>query len=174
MPQSIAHRVFKIFAWILGVIVFLALATLTRVDRMDYQEMDYYHDTMAHLDTLTIQSSEGTTWTAGWSSVNATPDRPAKLVGYRPRGKYLYVQDSSFVKTLIIGNGKSNVAFLNYELMIIHPTFITASKKRLQKRIYPLITCISQLPIPIVEWGVYSRLVGKLALGAKMKTSSNY
>lgn len=168
MPKSIAHRVFRIFAWILGVIVFLALATLTRVDRMDYQEMDYYHDTMAHLDTVPLQSSEGTTWIAGWSSANATPERPAKLVGYKPRGRYQFVQDSSFVKTLIIGNGKSNVAFLNYELMIIHPYLHHSIKEAIAKENLPLDHIYFTATHTHSGMGGYiPGLVGKLALGGK-------
>ncbi|WP_373494235.1 alkaline ceramidase [Aquiflexum sp.] len=168
MPKSIAHRIFRLFAWILGIIVFLALATLTRVDWMDYKEMDYYYETMAHLDTLPIQSSEGATWLAGWSSVNATPDSPAKLVGYKPRGKYQFVQDSSFVKTLVVGNGISNVAFLNYELMIVHPFLHQKIQEAIEKENLPLDYIYFTATHTHSGMGGYiPGLVGKLALGGK-------
>jgi hypothetical protein len=50
-----------------------------------------------------------------------TPDQAAELVGYSPRGPYTFVQDSSHVKALMLSNGKSSVAWLNYELLIVHP-----------------------------------------------------
>lgn len=121
MPRTTAQKIFRIFGWIFGVIVFLALATLTKIDWRDYKEMDYYLETVANLNSLNLESSEGGIWLAGWSAVNATPAKPAKLLGYKPRGRYEFVQDSSFVKTMVISNGKSTVAFLNYELMIVHP-----------------------------------------------------
>ena len=121
MPRTTAQRIFRIFGWTFGVIVFLALTTLTRIDWRDYREMEYYQETVAHLDTMSINSSQGEIWLAGWASTNTTPSTPAKLVGYKPRGRYQFVQDSSFVKTMVISNGKSTVAFLNYELMIVHP-----------------------------------------------------
>ncbi|MCS4433692.1 neutral/alkaline non-lysosomal ceramidase N-terminal domain-containing protein [Aquiflexum gelatinilyticum] len=121
MPRPIAQRIFRVFGWTFGIVVFLALATLTRIDWRDFKEMDYYQETVARLDSLNFESSEGEIWLAGWSSVNATPSSPAKLVGYKPRGRYEFVLDSSFVKAMVISNGKSTVAFLNYELMIVHP-----------------------------------------------------
>jgi hypothetical protein len=42
-------------------------------------------------------------------------------VGYSPRGPYTFVQDSSHVKALTLSNGKSSIAWLNYELLIVHP-----------------------------------------------------
>lgn len=168
MPKSIAHRMFRLFAWILGVIVFLALATLTRVDWRDYKEMEYYHDTMAHLDTLPIQSTQGATWLAGWSSVNATPDRPAKLVGYKPRGRYQFVQDSNFVKSLVVSNGISNVAFLNYELMIVHPYLHQRVNEAIAKEELPLDHIYFTATHTHSGIGGYiPGIIGKLALGGK-------
>lgn len=132
MARTKAQKVFRIFGWTFGVLVFLALTMLTRIDWRDYKELDYYHETLAHLDSLNIESSSGQIWLAGWASINATPPTPAKLAGYKPRGRYQFVQDSSYVKTLVISNGNSTVAFLNYELMIVHP--------HLQKRITKAIS----------------------------------
>jgi hypothetical protein len=136
MQRKIAHKVFKTFAWIFGVVVFLALATLTKVDWRDYRDMEYYDQTMSHLDTLKYKNKKGDIWLAGWSSLNVTPSTPAKLLGYKPRGKYQFVQDSSFVKSLVIGNGNSTVAIVNYELMIVHPFLQEQINTAIKKRIY--------------------------------------
>ena len=113
---SLPKKIFKVFAWVVGVLVVLALVLFTRVDRKDYHLEEYYLHTMGQLDTLNLHPTSGSTWLAGWSKVNATPQTPAKLLGYRPRGRYDFVEDSSFVRSLIVGNGRQKVAFVNYEL----------------------------------------------------------
>jgi len=167
MPRTKAHRIFRIFGWTFGVVVFLALTTLTRIDWRDYKEMDYYQETVAHLDTMDLVSSSGEIWLAGWASINSTPATPAKLLGYKPRGRYQFVQDSSFVKTMVISNGNSTVAFLNYELMIVHPYL----KERISQAIQE-----SGLPLDNIYFtaththsgigGHIPGLLGKLAFGS--------
>lgn len=166
MQRKIAHKVFRTFAWILGVLVFLALATFTKVDWRDYKDMEYYHETMSHLDTLEYVSKKGDVWRAGWSSVNVTPSSPAKLLGYKPRGKYQFVQDSSFVKSLVIGNGNSTVAFVNYELMIVHPFLQEQINNAIKKENLPLdYVYFTATHTHSGLAGYIPGLVSKLALG---------
>lgn len=121
MSRTYLQRIFRTLAWILGILFFVGMFLITRVDRKPYQEMDYYQKTMTHLDTLSLAESKGPFWKVGWSKVNATPDTPVSLVGYKPRGKYEFVQDSSYIRSIVVSNGQSQIAFLNYELMIVHP-----------------------------------------------------
>jgi hypothetical protein len=65
--------------------------------------------------------------------VNVTPAQPAELVGYSPRGPYTFVQDSSHVKALTLSNGKSSIAWLNYELLIVHPQLADQVRAGVQK-----------------------------------------
>ena len=116
MPQ-----ILRVFAWVLGILLLLGIATLTTVDRSPVQERSYYQSTFADLDSSTWSSSSSSHWLGGWASVNVTPTQPAELVGYSPRGPYAFVQDSSHVKALSLSNGKSSIAWLNYELLIVHP-----------------------------------------------------
>lgn len=122
MNQPTLQKFLRVIAWILGVLLFLVLAIFTRVDRRPLHEMEYYHQTMAALDSASAIHSYGEAWLAGWSKVNMTPPEPVNLVGYKPRGPYTFVQDSSYVRALSIGNGENTVTLLSYELMIIHPT----------------------------------------------------
>jgi len=164
--KSLLRKSLRSIAWILGTIAILFLLTITWVDWGDYREKDYYTEMMSHLQELQFNSSESDIWMAGWSSINATPEQPAALVGYRPRGNYEFVLDSSFVKALVLGNGKMNVAILNYELLIVHPY--------LSKRIQAAITN-ENLPIDFVYFtaththsghgGYIPGLMGKLAFG---------
>jgi hypothetical protein len=119
-------RFFKILAWTLGVVIVLALATITTVDRSPIKEQDFYQETLEKLEKTPWQGSEGDYWLAGWGKANVTPDEPAPLVGYAPRGPYEFVQDSSFVKAITLTNGKTQIAWLNFELLIVHPELAKA------------------------------------------------
>ncbi|ERM82502.1 hypothetical protein P872_17915 [Rhodonellum psychrophilum GCM71 = DSM 17998] len=164
--KSIIQKSLHIMAWILGTMAILVLLTITWVDWEDYREKDYYTETMSDLQELQFNSSASDTWMVGWSTINATPEQPTALVGYRPRGNYEFVLDSSYVKTLVLGNGKKNVAILNYELLIVHPY--------LSKRIQAAIRS-ENLPIDFVYFtaththsghgGYIPGLMGKLAFG---------
>jgi hypothetical protein len=104
-----------------GILLLLAMCTLTKVDWRDYQTQDYYHQTMQSIQDKPAPSTQGKSWQVGWSNVNATPKQAAPMVGYKPRGNYDFIQDSSFIKSLVLGNGITNIAILNYELLIVHP-----------------------------------------------------
>ena len=137
MPSNKFSRLFRILAWMFGVLFFVVMATLTKIDRRPYQEMEYYQESLNRLDTLRLKQSKGDFWLAGWSKVNSTPPTPVSLMGYKPRGKYEFVQDSSFIRSIVISNGKSQVAFLNYELMIVHPFLYHKIQDRIKKESLP-------------------------------------
>ena len=114
-------RIFRVFVWVAAAVLLLGLATLTTVDRSPKEDSSFYKNTVAALASSTWSSSTSSHWLGGWATVNVTPTQPAELVGYSPRGPYTFVQDSSHVKALILSNGKSSIAWLNYELLIVHP-----------------------------------------------------
>ncbi|EMS34362.1 hypothetical protein C943_03581 [Mariniradius saccharolyticus AK6] len=165
--SSLPRRIFRVFAWIVGVLLVLALAFFTRVDRKDYHLEEYYLQTMGHLDTLNLHPTLGPTWLAGWSKVNTTPQTPAKLLGYRPRGRYDFVQDSSYIRSLIIGNGRQKIAFVNYELMIVHPYLQERILKRLDELHFPVdMVYFTATHTHSGLGGFIPGLMGKLALGS--------
>ncbi|WP_425636327.1 neutral/alkaline non-lysosomal ceramidase N-terminal domain-containing protein [Algoriphagus yeomjeoni] len=120
--KSILLKTTKVLTWTFVVLLVIGLITLTKVDRSPIQDQDFYKETLERLDQSAFSNTQGDTWITGWSSVNMTPSEPADLVGYAPRGKYEFVQDSSYVKALALSNGKTRIAWLNYELLIVHPT----------------------------------------------------
>lgn len=119
----------RILAWTFGVIVVIALATITTVDRSPVESQDFYRETFERLENTPWQGSEGDFWLAGWAKANVTPERPVDLVGYSPRGPYEFVEDSSFVKAITLSNGKTRIAWLNFELLIVHPALAKAVEK---------------------------------------------
>ena len=123
----------RVFAWVVAGLLLLCVATLTTVDRSPLEEQDFYKSTFAQLASSTWNSSSSTYWLGGWATVNVTPAQPADLVGYSPRGPYTFVQDSSHVKALTLSNGKSSIAWLNYELLIVHPQLADQVRAGVQK-----------------------------------------
>ena len=123
----------RVFAWVVAGLLLLGVATLTTVDRSSLEEEDFYKSTFAQLDSSTWSSSSSAHWLGGWATVNVTPAQPAELVGYSPRGPYTFVQESSHVKALTLSNGKSSIAWLNYELLIVHPQLADQVRSGVQK-----------------------------------------
>ena len=126
-------RMLRVFAWVVAGLLLLGVATLTTVNRSPLEEEDFYKSTFAQLDSSTWSSSSSAHWLGGWATVNVTPAQPADLVGYSPRGPYTFVQDSSHVKALTLSNGKSSIAWLNYELLIVHPQLADQVRAGVQK-----------------------------------------
>ncbi len=136
--KSLAKKLFRFLAWVFGVFFLLAMLLFTRVDWRNYQDLEYYSETMENFQDLAVENSEGKAMFVGWSSTNVTPESAATIVGYKPRGEYEYVQDSSYIKTLVVGNGISTVAFLNYELLIVHPYLVERIENAINREKLPI------------------------------------
>lgn len=159
-------RTLRVFAWVLGILLALGIATLTTVDRSPVEGRSGYQSTFANLDSSTWNSSSSSYWLAGWGTTNVTPAQPAELVGYSPRGPYTFVQDSSHVKALTLSNGKSNIAWLNYELLIVHPHLADQVRLGVQKAGISLDQLIFTATHTHSGMGGYiPGLVGSLAFG---------
>jgi len=136
--KKLAYTVGKILIGIFLFIFLLGLITLTTVDRSPIQDQEFYAKTLHSIDQLQFQGSETEAWLAGWAKANMTPSHPVELVGYAPRGNYEFVQDSSFVKALALGNGKTTVAWLSYELLIVHPYLAAEVKAAIKNQNLPI------------------------------------
>ncbi|MDN3687897.1 alkaline ceramidase [Cyclobacterium jeungdonense] len=128
----------KFLLYLVGFFLLLFLATITTVDWTHYKKKGYYKETLATLDSLPVLGSDQGFLLGGWAKANMTPPAPVPLVAYRPRGNYEFVQDSSFVKALILGNPDFKVAFLNYELLIIHPKLAETLRKEIDEGDFPI------------------------------------
>ncbi|NHE59035.1 alkaline ceramidase [Cyclobacterium plantarum] len=129
---------FKVLIGLVVFLILLAAGSITSVDWTPYQEKPYYKETMGFLDTLSLSGSDQGYLLGGWARANITPDDPVPLVAYRPRGNYEFVQDSSFVKTIILGNHDFKVAFINYELLIVHPEMAKTITEAIQQKDVPI------------------------------------
>ncbi|WP_226391272.1 neutral/alkaline non-lysosomal ceramidase N-terminal domain-containing protein [Penaeicola halotolerans] len=128
-------KIGKILAYFLAILLILAVVLITRVDRQPYQETAYYQNTMARIDALSLSLDPAdSVLQAGWSLTNMTPDEPAPLVGYSPRGDYEFVADSSFIRTLLLSSAREQVVILGYDLLIVHPYLAETVEKAIYER----------------------------------------
>ena len=131
-------KTLKVFLFLAIIVLVLMLLLLKPVNRSPLEENAYFKTTLNNLKALQLQHTEGKQWYAGWDAQNVTPAEPVDLVGFRPRGNYDFVLDSSFVKSMVISNGKANVAFLSYQLMIIHPALSQSIREAVQEANLPI------------------------------------
>ncbi|HSJ68036.1 MAG TPA: neutral/alkaline non-lysosomal ceramidase N-terminal domain-containing protein [Anditalea sp.] len=159
-------RIFKGIAWTLGIVLILIIGTLTTVDNSDYRQEQYYIQTLNRIQDLEFSKSDNDYWLAGWATANITPAEPVNLVGYKPRGKYEFIQDSSYVKTLVISNGLHTVAFLSYELLIIHPYLANEVEQAIANESLPIDRVVFTATHTHSGLGGYiPGIMGKVAFG---------
>lgn len=119
--MAMVRAVLRFLGYVFLFLLLLAVCTITTVDWTPYRETAYYQKTMEHLEGLEWDSSDQGYLVAGWAKANITPPHPKPLIPYKPRGNYEYVLDSNYVRTLVIGNSLQQVAFINYEILFVHP-----------------------------------------------------
>ncbi len=159
-------KLWKILAWITGLLLLLAVVLLKPVDWSPLEKQEYYQETMEAIGQLKWELGKKGPWMAGWSSVNVTPGEPVDLVGYKHRGKYEFVQDSSFVKVLVLGDGHQNIAFLNYELLIVHPYLAASIQTKIEAQIPEIDhTYFTATHTHSGMGGYIPGLMGKIAFG---------
>ncbi|MBT0809999.1 neutral/alkaline non-lysosomal ceramidase N-terminal domain-containing protein [Litoribacter ruber] len=158
--------ILKILAWISGLLLLLVIFLLAPVDRTDYREKDYYAQMMEKISELEPEVFSNDFLLGGWGKANMTPPQAVDLVGYKPRGPYEFVQDSSYVKSILISNNHLTIAFLNYELLIVHPHLAKAVKSAIDEKNLPIDQVVFSATHTHSGMGGYiPGIMGKLAFG---------
>lgn len=142
------------------------VSTITFVDWTPYQETDYYRRTIESLENLAWESSDNGYFLAGWSKTNMTPAQPKPLIPYKPRGNYEFVLDSSYVKTIILGNKNQKIAFINYEILFVHPYLAQKVSEKIAAEKFPINHIYFTTTHTHSGFGGYSPgLIGELTMG---------
>ncbi len=138
--MTLLKNVIRALLIFLLVIVAIVIICIAPIDDTPYQEQAYYTTTLNALDSLkdTLSTSSGDTVQAGWSEKNITPQEPVSLMGYGWKGDYESVHDSLHVRAVVFANQKENVAWLSYELMIVHPDLADAIRQALDTANLPV------------------------------------
>ena len=152
--------------WMAASLLFIGLSTLTWVDRSPIKQQDFYKKTLQKIQHTEFPETTGEHWAGGWAKSNITPEKPASLVGYGPRGPYESVEDSSFVKAITLTNSKTRIAWLNYEFLIVHPYLWQRVLAAIQNAKIPIDQVIFTATHTHAGFGGYMPgLLGKLAFG---------
>lgn len=114
-------KVGKILLIIIASLLFLVLILFRGVDLTPREETQYYQSTISKLDSVAIHKVPSTYFKSAWSKTNITPDFPADLAGFKPRGKFKSVADSLYMRCLLLDNGNLQSAILSFDLIMVHP-----------------------------------------------------
>ena len=120
-----ARKLIKPFFLIVLVIFILFFSIFESLDSTPYKESKFYKQTMFSLDSLDRLNSniEGDTLKIGWAKSSLIPSFPTPLAGYGERkGKInIGVEDSIWVRTIVLDNGKNRAAYISLDLLIPPP-----------------------------------------------------
>ena len=120
-----ARKLIKPFFLIVLVVFILFFSIFERLDSTPYKESKFYKQTMFSLDSLDRLNSniEGDTLKMGWAKSSLIPSFPTPLAGYGERkGKInIGVEDSIWVRTIVLDNGKNRAAYISLDLLIPPP-----------------------------------------------------
>lgn len=156
--------------WILivfTILVFIGICIFTTVDRTPYKQMPYYAAMMKQLDTFQVAQSEkqGDTLQAGWSKVALTPHSfPYPLAGYGIRDKATTVGDTTYVRTFVLDNGKTRIAYVCLDLLIFPPALKDRVRAELEKK-YSLNIYLTATHTHSAAGGWEPKIAGKFLAG---------
>ncbi len=131
----------RVLFFILLTLTTLTFFLITPIDWTPYPQTSYYTHTKHNLDSvarLLSQQTQKDTLKTGWAQASITPAYPVPLTAYGQRGPYESIHDSVWVKAFIFTNRHRTVAFLTYDLWIVHPYLANAIQDTLQKSGLPL------------------------------------
>jgi len=120
-----ARKLIKPFFFIVLVIFVLFFSIFERLDTIPYKESKFYQQTMFSLDSLDKVdiTIDGDTLKIGWAKSSLIPSFATPLAGYGDRkGKInIGVEDSIWVRTIVLDNGKNRAAYISLDLLIPPP-----------------------------------------------------
>ena len=140
MPVNF-RKASRFLLFILLSFLFLAVLLIAPVDWTHYQETSYYVQTKQNLDSVTqvlAQQIQTDTVKIGWAKANITPSSPVPLTAYGQRGRYENVHDSVWIRAIVFTNQYRTIAFLAYDLWIVHPHLAKAIQDTLNQSGLPL------------------------------------
>jgi hypothetical protein len=156
----------RIIGFTLLSLLVLFISTITYVDWTPYQETPYYRQTIDSLENLPYKASDNGYFLAGWSKINITPEQPKPLIPYKPRGNYEFILDSSYVKTIVLGNSDQKIGFVNYEILFVHPYLAQKVTDRIRHLELPIDYIYFTTTHTHSSFGGFSPgLIGKLTMG---------
>lgn len=145
----------------------IVISILTTVDRTPYKQMPYYDAMMKQLDTFQVTQKEkqGDTLQAGWHKVALTPHAfPYPLAGYGIRDKAVSVRDTTYVRTFVLDNGSTRIAYVCLDLLIFPPALKDRVRIELEAK-YKLNVYLTATHTHSAAGGWEPKIAGKFLAG---------
>jgi neutral ceramidase len=122
MLKKIFRYVLIFLLTILGLLLVFLAISIAPVERSLPQEHAYYEEMLSSIKPQ--HPVAGHRYRVGYAKENFTPSHPTSLAGYGNRWGKVYdrVQDSIFVRAIVIDNGSARVAIVSADLLLMPPT----------------------------------------------------
>ncbi len=118
---------------VIGVMALLVLTQIVPVDERDYQSTEFYKRTLLRQDSIKSvleKQTDTTNLQIGWGIANITPSPPVRLTG-KNWTPFEHIFDSVYVRAMVFTDNNQKIAFLSYDLWIIHPHLAEAIRNRI-------------------------------------------
>ena len=165
--MNFLKKAIKCVLIVIAIFAVIALCILTTVDRTPYKQMPYYAAMMKQLDTfqITQKAKQGDTLQAGWYKAALTPHSfPYPLAGYGIRDKATTVGDTTYVRTFVLDNGKTRVAYVCLDLLIFPPALKDRVRSELENK-YHLNIYLTATHTHSAAGGWEPKIAGKFLAG---------
>jgi len=119
---------------LLGVILVFVAFALAPLDRYDYRAQPFYDAMMHELDTVRHhEAPHPAGFSVGYARVNLVPIQHTALAGHGERRNKVFtaVHDSVYVNAMVISNGRTRVALVSADLLIMPPSVYALLEKEL-------------------------------------------
>lgn len=159
-------KIAKWFAYIILSLAALVALLIGPIDRSPLKGSRHYQKMMGRLDTLTIEHSNKSKSTVGWSKFNITPSYSMPMAGYTPKDRFETIHDSVYCRILAIENAGSSNFIVSLDLMLFPPIIMDRVNAELKKRSKNYFVFYSATHTHSSLGGWDKSLVGRLALGS--------
>jgi hypothetical protein len=116
------RKILRFSLFFFGLLTLVLAITIAPIDRYAVKDQSFYQDMLASIRPIPTAIDTGS-WRAGAAKVSLTPRQRTATAGYgKRRGKpFTHIDDSIFVRTLVLATGAKPVAIVAADLLIIPP-----------------------------------------------------
>lgn len=146
----------------------IVFGVIAPVDHSSLEESSYYPASKSIIEQTSISQGDHAPVLAGWSKKSITPDFAFKVAGFGKNQYTRLILDSIFVKAVVFEQSNRLVAYLSFELMIVHPYLQNQLTRAIQDA-FPKVEFIyfSATHSHNSIGGYAHGLAGKIALGGQ-------
>lgn len=124
-----------IFLFLYSGLIFLVVYVFKPVpENHNYKKTTYYKETVNNLKKAEVDRFSYGLVKVGWSKANITPKEPQQIIGFGVQPNYEKVNDSVFVRSFVFEQGRKRVAYLSFDLLLVHPKVAAAVKRACIKK----------------------------------------